>query len=210
MGKAFLSFSAVSILMGLARNYFRRKNRTPDSFFQLLLLWEMIVWLSHVTRKFSHQRRKKSTGITTFPTNLFQECQKRSHGRFLLHARSSDGVLSPFSVAKPILARIMKEPSQTWIPMSLKESVVIFTYIKWYMMGTSHCEEDFKSPLTAIYELELRLEEMTKYMVTLEKDSSGFGLGIVAMGVDPDIERLGDQGFSFFIRAPPSKFKMDS
>merc|ERR1712210_121473 len=35
------------------------------------------------------------------------------------------------------------------------------------------------------------LEEMTKYFVTLEKDSSGFGLGIVAMGVDPDIERLG-------------------
>ena len=32
---------------------------------------------------------------------------------------------------------------------------------------------------------------MTKYFVTLEKDSSGFGLGIVAMGVDPDIERLG-------------------
>ena len=63
--------------------------------------------------------------------------------------------------------------------------------------------------MTAIYELELRLEEMTKYMVTLEKDSSGFGLGIVAMGVDPDIERLGDQGFSFFMRATPSsKFQI--
>jgi len=32
---------------------------------------------------------------------------------------------------------------------------------------------------------------MTKYFVTLEKDCSGFGLGIVAMGVDPEIERLG-------------------
>ena len=43
----------------------------------------------------------------------------------------------------------------------------------------------------AIYELELRLAEMDKYRIRLTKDETGYGLAIIAMGVDPDIERLG-------------------
>ena len=43
----------------------------------------------------------------------------------------------------------------------------------------------------AVYELELRLEEMNKFNVRLKKDATGYGLAIIAMGVDPEIERLG-------------------
>ena len=32
---------------------------------------------------------------------------------------------------------------------------------------------------------------MDKFHVRLKKDETGYGLAIIAMGVDPDIERLG-------------------
>ena len=67
------------------------------------------------------------------------------------------------------------------------------------MCGETHHQEDYEradpdvDPTTsqAIYELELRLLEMDKFHVRLKKDETGYGLAIIAMGVDPDIERLG-------------------
>jgi neurabin len=69
------------------------------------------------------------------------------------------------------------------------------------MVGETHDREDYErgnpdlDPVaeSAVYELEKRLDKMSKFDLELVKDSNGYGLSIIGMGIGADsgVERLG-------------------
>ena len=69
------------------------------------------------------------------------------------------------------------------------------------MVGETYHKEDYErgnpdlDPVaeSAVYELEKRLDKMDKFELILEKDSNGYGLSIIGMGIGADagVERLG-------------------